>query len=225
MTPAGTGKGISIAVVDSGVHAGHPHVGNLAGGVGIDGSGAPHSDFVDRLGHGTAVAAAIHEKAPDAVLLAVKVFDRALSTSALGLVAAIDWAIGRRVRLVNLSLGTRDAAHEESLAAAVTRACAAGVLIVAAVEPEGPRWLPGSLPGVVPVRLDWECPRHEVHVSQEGGTWFLRASGYPREIPGVPKEKNVKGLSFAVANATGFLACVLESSGAATSTDLQQLLV
>jgi subtilisin family serine protease len=225
LTPAGTGKGITIAVVDSGVHAGHPHVGNVAGGVGIDASGAGHADFVDRLGHGTAVAAAIHEKAPDAVLLAVKVFDRALSTSAVALVAAIDWAIGRRVRLVNLSLGTSEPEPEAKLAGAVARAAAAGVLIVAAVEPAGPRWLPGSLPGVVPVRLDWECPRHEVQVAEEGGAWFLKASGYPREIPGVPKEKNIKGLSFAVANATGVLACALERSPAASLADLERLLV
>ena len=36
---------------------------------------------MDRLGHGTAVAAAIKEKAPDAEIYAVKVFDRALSAS------------------------------------------------------------------------------------------------------------------------------------------------
>jgi hypothetical protein len=34
----------------------------------------------------------------------------------------------------------------------------------------------------------------------------MRASGYPRPIPGVPAERNLKGLSFAVANATGLLA-------------------
>jgi hypothetical protein len=38
------------------------------------------------------------------------------------------------------------------------------------------------------------------------GALILRASGYPRPIPGVPPERNLKGLSFAVANATGFLA-------------------
>lgn len=206
-----TGKGVSVAVVDSGVHAAHPHVGNVAGGVGIDASGAGHADFVDRLGHGTAVAAAIHEKAPDAVLLAVKVFDRALSTSVDALVAGIDWAVGRRVGLVNLSLGTSDPAHEPMLRGAVARASAAGVLVVAAVDPAGPRWLPGSLAGVVPVRLDWDCPREEVRAREEGGAWFLAASGYPREIPGVPRERNLKGISFAVANATGFLARVLES--------------
>jgi hypothetical protein len=35
---------------------------------------------------------------------------------------------------------------------------------------------------------------------------MLRASGFPRPIPGVPPENNLKGLSFAVANATGVIA-------------------
>jgi hypothetical protein len=34
----------------------------------------------------------------------------------------------------------------------------------------------------------------------------LRASGYPRPIPGVPPERNLRGVSFAVANATGVIA-------------------
>ena len=38
----------------------------------------------------------------------------------------------------------------------------------------------------------------------------LAASGYPRPIPGVPVERNLSGISFAVANVTGFLARLLE---------------
>ena len=63
---ARTGRGVRVAVIDSGVHAAHPHVQGVAGGIGIDASGAMHDDYVDRLGHGTAVAAVIREKAPSA---------------------------------------------------------------------------------------------------------------------------------------------------------------
>jgi len=38
----------------------------------------------------------------------------------------------------------------------------------------------------------------------------VRAAGYPRPIPGVPVEQNLRGLSFAVANATGVLALLCE---------------
>ena len=41
------------------------------------------------------------------------------------------------------------------------------------------------------------------------GRPVLRASGYPRPIPGVPPEHNLRGISFAVANATALLACAL----------------
>jgi subtilisin family serine protease len=54
-----------IAVIDSGVHADHPHVRGVAGGVSITPDGSEDPDFVDKLGHGTAVTAAIREKAPD----------------------------------------------------------------------------------------------------------------------------------------------------------------
>src|SRR5215213_5593753 len=45
------GAGIRIAVIDSGVHADHPHVGGVAGGVAIDAVGHVSRDFVDRIGH------------------------------------------------------------------------------------------------------------------------------------------------------------------------------
>jgi len=37
----------------------------------------------------------------------------------------------------------------------------------------------------------------------------VRASGYPRPIPGVPNSRNLNGISFAVANTTGVLAALL----------------
>lgn len=207
--PGATGRGVRVAVIDSGVHPGHPHVGAVEGGVSFAADGARGVDAVDRLGHGTAVAAAIREKAPDAALVPVKVFDRELRATADALVAAIDWAVDARVHVINLSLGTANAAHEARLSAALARAVAAGVWLVAAAEQDGTRWLPGSLAQAVGVALDWTCPRDEadVRVRIDGGgpRITVRASGYPRPIPGVPPERNLKGLSFAVANATGLL--------------------
>ncbi|MCA1583236.1 MAG: S8 family serine peptidase [Acidobacteria bacterium] len=212
-----TGRGIRIAVIDSGVHATHPHVGGIAGGVGIDPEGGCHDDFVDRLGHGTAVTAAIREKAPDAELWAVRIFDRELAASSTALVAGIDWALRRACHLVNLSLGTSNVVHEHLLRAAVARARADGVWIVAAGEQGGVRWLPGTLDGGVSVTLDWEQPRETCIIDETpdpagtGATTFrARASGWPRPIPGVPPERNLKGLSFAVANVTGLLALVMQ---------------
>ena len=206
-----TGRGVRIAVVDSGIHPDHPHVGGISGGVGIGPSGELSDDYLDRLGHGTAVAAAIREKAPDCKLLSVRVFDRTLLTTGLALVAAIEWSARQGVQLINLSLGTTNQEHAPALAAAVAMAAAHGAIVVSAAPQEGAAWLPGGLPGVVAVDVDWDRPRDECHVVSAGANGIrLSASGYPRPIPGVPPERNFSGLSFAVANATGLLALILE---------------
>jgi hypothetical protein len=205
-----TGGGVRIAVIDSGVHAAHPHVQGVAGGVGIDASGRVGADYTDRLGHGTAVTAVIREKAPDADIFAVRVFERELVTTAEALVAAIGWAVEHRADIVNLSLGTVNANHEAALAHAVHCARRARVVIVAAAPQPHARWLPGALSNVVRVNVDWTVPREtsrlQLGLREEIEMW---ASGFPRPIPGVPAERNLKGVSFAVANATGLLARVL----------------
>lgn len=206
-----TGRGVRVAVIDSGVHAAHPHVQGVAGGVGIDSDGCEHGDYTDRLGHGTAVTAAIREKAPDAELLAIKVFDRELAATTAALVGAIEWAVRQHAHLINLSLGTANQDHEAELTTAVERSRAAGVSIVAAAPQAGTRWLPGAIGGVVAVELDWTLPRDACGVVfLHDGNIRITASGYPRPIPGVPPERNLKGTSFSVANATGLLARVLE---------------
>jgi hypothetical protein len=197
-----------VGVIDSGVHAAHPHVSGVAGGVGIKSDGREEADYVDRIGHGTAVTAVIREKAPAAAVFAVKIFYDGLATRIEPLVCAIDWCLRNRMDMINLSLGTANPTHEAVLREAVDRVTAAGAVLVAAYEAGGrQKMLPGSLPGAVPVVLDWECPRHEYRTAQlEDGRLVYRASGYPRPIPGVPPERNLKGISFAVANVTGLLA-------------------
>lgn len=202
-----TGRGVRVAVVDSGVAAGHPHVGAVSGGLRIGRHGEEDEDYADRIGHGTAVAAAIREKAPDADLFAVRVFEHDLVTNADALALAIRRSAEHGARLINLSLGTANPAHRDVLGGAVRYAADRGALVVSALEVDGVPMLPGSLEGVMPVRLDWDCPRQEIRIaSGPGGQAVASASGYPRPIPGVPPERNLKGISFAVANVTGILA-------------------
>jgi subtilisin family serine protease len=198
---------VRVAVIDSGVHADHPHVGGVAGGIGIAADGRVDPDYVDRLGHGTAVAAVIREKAPAAGIYCIKVFDRELAATGKALVAAIEKAIEQRVQIINLSLGTQNRDHEPALTSVVQEAAHAGAIVIAAGEQDGVRWLPGALPGVWPVMLDWTVPREECRVQlRSGAAPVFYASGFPRPIPGVPPERNLKGLSFAVANVTGLVA-------------------
>lgn len=245
-----SGRGVRVAVVDSGIAAGHPHVGVVTASVrigasvtsavasgsvadgdavlaGPSGLRAHATDVLDRLGHGTAVAAAIREKAPGVDLISVKVFDRALTTTADALALGITWAAEQNVRLINLSLGTQNPDREEVLRSAVSYAAQRGALVVSASESAGVKWLPGSLAGVAGVLEDWECERSALAVDVgPNGQERFRASAYPRPIPGVPRERNVSGVSFAVANVTGFLARLCEADATIrTLADFGRLLM
>lgn len=208
-----TGRGVRVAVIDSGIHAGHPHIGSLDSAVAFDDDGVEQDDVVDWVGHGTAVAAAVHEKAPEASLLSAKIFNRTLTTTGAALVAGVRWAVQARADIVNLSLGTANPDRRAGLEAAVGEALRAGIIVVAAAPDADHQWLPGAFSGVIGVELEWTCPRDECIVSRtDHGEIVVRASGFPRPIPGVPPERNVKGQSFAVANATGLIALAIEGS-------------
>ncbi len=205
-----TGHGVRVVVVDSGVAPDNPHVASVAGGVAVDGSGRVSPGYVDEIGHGTAVFAAIQEKAPNASIHAVRVFGASLASTIGALVAAIDWAATQKPSLVNLSLGTANQKHADALAGAVERLARAGGAVVAAAEADGrPRW-PGTLPGVVGVVAAQGCPRGCVEVRGTSVARLLAASPYPRPVEGVPVERNLSGASFAVANATGLAARALQ---------------
>ena len=206
---ARTGRGVRIAVIDSGVNVGHPHIRGVFGGVTI-GDEIEEGVYIDLLGHGTAVMAAIQEKAPSAEYYAVRVFRSSLSTHIEYLLKAIEWCIEKRVHVINLSLGTTNPAHERRLSMAVAATAKAGAIIVSAREANGARALPGTIPGVVGVGLDWDCPReaYRSRTTPAGLEWCT--SGYPRDLPGLPREQNLHGISFAVANISGFVACACE---------------
>jgi subtilisin family serine protease len=183
-----TGRGVRVAVVDSGT-----------------------------------VAGAIREKAPDCELLSVKVFHDRLATNVASLANAIEQGAEAGARLINLSLGTANPEHETLLAGAVARAATLGAIVVSAREANGVRWLPGALAGVVGVIADWEGPR--VPTDARAGAFVIVASAYPRPIPGVPRERNLSGVSFAVANATAFLARLFEAEpGLRNSGDVGRML-
>ena len=61
------------------------------------------------------------------------------------------------------------------------------------------------------MRADWTLDRGAYAVVAIDGRTVLVTSPYPREIPGVPRERNLQGVSFAVANASAFVARALEA--------------
>jgi subtilisin family serine protease len=199
---------VRIGVLDSGVCRTHPHVGKIVDGITITADGAM-AGYEDTLGHGTAVAAVIHHLNPEANLVAVKIFDRKLATSLPVVIRAIDWCLEHDIQIINLSLGTLNPQHRNAFEEVVARAQAVGVVIVSALEMNGTAALPGSLAGVVGVMETDPSDEVEYRAYHRHGKLVYAAPPFPRDIPGVPREYNLKGVSFAVARVSARLASAL----------------
>lgn len=214
--PGATGAGVRVAVIDSGADEAAMRGGPSRTGVSFDAAGARGDDAHDRHGHGSSVVATIRAAAPDVEILPVKVFDLELRATVDALVAAIDFAAGAGVHLINLSLGTTNVAHRLRLGEALVRAARAGAAVVAAdVDESGTTWLPGSLPLAIGVSTDRTVPPGTavVTASQEGAVRVLRAraAGAPAVTRLAGGEPDPGGVSFAVATVTGLLALQLSA--------------
>src|SRR5215831_16826104 len=154
---------LKIAVIDTGINLGHPHICAPTEGVIFD-SEETEPSCTDMLGHGTAVTAAIQEKAPEANYYILKLFGKSLRTSGTRLLRAIEWTIENRMNIVNLSLGTPNYDHRPALEELIARAAAADVLLVAARYSEQIPVLPAVLGGVISVDVDWNLSRDQYRV-------------------------------------------------------------
>ena len=211
------GRNVIIAVIDSNVDSGHP---DLRGAVtrSFNAAGPPDEapDF-----HGTAVAGIIRAHglvqsiAPQAEILAVRAFrtsdPRALpETTTHVLVTALDWAVKKGARILNMSfVGSRDPAIEQLLEAANQK----GIVAVAAAGNGGPTAAPAypaAYPGVIAVTAVDEADRRYEHANR--GSYIAVAA------PGVdilaPVERGgyayLSGTSFAAAYVSGIAALLLE---------------
>jgi subtilisin len=110
-----TGKGVRVAIVDSGIEYDHPALDESVkggviveydeqakGGIRID----PDPKPCDLSGHGTACAGIIHSIAPEAELYSVRVLGRDMRGRAIQFATGLDWAIDEEMRVINLSLST-----------------------------------------------------------------------------------------------------------------------
>jgi len=149
----------------------------------------------DRIGHGSAVAAAILAQAPAATLIDAQIFHDRITASPAAVAAALRWAVGCGARLATLSLGL--STDRPVLRAAVEEALSHGLLLVAASPARGgPVW-PAAYPGVIAVTGDARCGPGEVSVLPAAfGTC-------PRRLDDAP---HVGGASLAVGHLAGLLA-------------------
>jgi len=190
----------TVAIVDSGVHAGHPHLaGAVVTGLSVEGHAEPFAvttEFGDRTGHGTAVAAALHRVMPSAELIAVRVLDDELRCTSEALGRAIVEAVDRGAQILNLSLGSGRDEARAVLADAVGYAEERGAVCVAAAHPRGRTLYPADLPGVLSATTHRSCPLADLFVVPGPLPRFL-AHGFPRPIEGRAPTDNFFGPSFA----------------------------
>ena len=110
-----TGKGVRVAVVDSGVEHDHPALeGCVRSGVIIEYDSRAENNYrvkddpkpTDVSGHGTACAGIIHSIAPEAEIYSVRVLGRNMAGRVIQFAAGLDWTIENDMQVVNLSLST-----------------------------------------------------------------------------------------------------------------------
>jgi subtilisin family serine protease len=111
-----SGKGVRIAIVDSGIEHDHPALeGSVRGGVVIEYDEDAENNLrilednkpSDLTGHGTACAGIIHAIAPEAELYSVRVIGKGGGGRALQFAGGLNWAIENGMKVCNLSLSTQ----------------------------------------------------------------------------------------------------------------------
>lgn len=218
-----TGKGVAIAVVDSGIDRNDPR---LAGAeiegwsitLGATGHAMLSSDSHDENGHGTEIAAAIHNMAPDAKLVAVKIMGARLRTSAELMAAGIETASRNSCTVINLSLGTPNMGKALLLRDCCANAVEAGHVVLAAAHPKGERAYPADLPETVGVAAHPDCPLDKFFYfdprrfsRKEWGVLSDKFLTHGYSVGPEGSQGKYRGSGIATAYLSGVTACIAEA--------------
>jgi subtilisin family serine protease len=212
---ASTGRQVLVAVIDSGVDAGHP---DLAGQV------AMRQNFVDTSAagvaepaesHGTAVAGIVAARAgngqgiagiaPEARLMALRACwenaHQETRCNSFTLGKALHYAVLNDAKVINLSLG---GPPDRLLQTLLDTALARGIAVIGAVDPErADGGFPASWPGVIAVTTAADrraLPAGAVHAP---------GTDIPATLPGA-RWGLVSGSSYAAAHVAGLAALLAE---------------
>ncbi len=224
-----TGRGVRVAVVDSGIDADHPALGGMVrGGVAVveqagqcDYDPSPHSDA---FGHGTACAGIIHRLAPEAELYSVKVLGATLSGTGNMFATGLRWAIEHDMQVVNLSLGTTKREFFAVLHELADMAYFRNTVLVTAANNFPQPSFPSMYASVISVAchegkdpfvfyynpsppVDFGAPGIDVRVPWRGGTYI-----------------NTTGNSFAAPHIAGIVALILAKHPGLTPFQVKTIL-
>ncbi len=223
-----TGRGVKVAIVDSGIVPNHPKVGPVAGGVGLamgpDSTICYSDDHADCAGHGTACAGIIRRKAPKAELYSVRIFDESLQADSRLLVAAIEWALEEGMDLINLSLGTTEATYRDALERVCRQAADQNIILIAAEHEEGRESYPAHLPQVIGVGSGKVLGLYQYHYRPEETIECIARGDAQRLCWLEPPEIMTAGTSFAAPHITGLVALIREAYPEADLEQVRQLL-
>ncbi len=232
-----TGKGVRVAVVDTGVDTNHPDLRDRIAKTATFVQGGEQTFTEDS--HGTAVVGVIAAVAgnqigifgiaPDAQIVAAKACwhrrlrDIQAVCSSWTLARAVDYAIGSDVRVLNLSLG---GPPDALLARLIERAVDGGITVIAAVMDQGgpAPGFPASLERVIPVlAID---PAGSVRLPGAlTGSGFLAAPGVDVLTTAPHGAYDFRsGSSLAAAHVSGIAALLLEREPRLTPAQMRVLL-
>ncbi len=211
-----TGKGVSVAVVDSGIDFNHAELqGKIKKSVEAHADNKriifKPSDIGDSAGHGTACAGIVSRIAPDAEFYSIKVLGAGGSGDGIAFLAGLEYAVKNKYQIINLSLGTTKPQFFAPLHDLLDRAYQAGCIVVAAAnnlpQPSFPSVFSSSLISV---------SKHED--SDPFNFGFRYGEIIELTAPGVNirtawlnnSHKSLTGNSFACPHIVGIIALLLE---------------
>ncbi|MGW1023408.1 type VII secretion-associated serine protease mycosin [Streptomyces sp. NPDC002577] len=245
------GKGITVAVLDTGVDATHPDlVGNVLKGKDLVGFGAQRGDetwanhgtgmagIIAGHGHGPGNADGVLGVAPEAKILPVRVIledgdparKRARATRGDALAEGIRWAADHGADVINLSLGddSKSAHPEPSEDAAVQYALKKGVVVVASAGNGGEKGdhisYPAAYPGVIAVTA---VDRYGTRASFSTRRWYATVGAPGFDVVGADPDRRyyeLWGTSAASAFVSGAVALVRAAHPGLDPAQIKQLL-
>jgi subtilisin len=208
------GAGVRVCIVDSGVDASHPMVGNVQGAVAIaeDAEGelsVVPDDEGDLYGHGTACAAIVRKLAPDCEIHSVRVLGGELTGAGPILLRGLRWAIEERFEVINLSLSTTKSKFAPELRELADRAYFRGSMLVASAHNMPVESFPWRFPSVLSVGSHAGPGPLEYYVNPDPPVEFV-APGVDLELAWLDGSTiRATGNSFATPHMSGITALVL----------------
>jgi len=131
------GARVKVAIIDTGVDVWHPAFTGMLAPANewkdfVDGDSLPQEVGtlgIGGFGHGTAVASLVAQVAPRVTLLPIRVLGPDGSGDTVNVAAALDYAVSKGAKVINLSLGSTE--RSDMVQSAIKRANDSGVFVVA----------------------------------------------------------------------------------------------